>query len=801
MFSLTLNNKPAYPQKGTTIKITRKNPTLTDSGDFSLDIVLPLAGCPENVSALSLDEGTAAPFPAHHFQQDLTGAASQSYHCVLIADNLAIEGAARITEIDETSAKLQLKNAALALGGTEKLDSMYSEKVYIDDLLKEYVFCLNKNGGAFIKHPDEKLNKGNIVPANISDYWQRVSGQSANTGDVKDRTARGRLWSPVMDVVFFPIKSTETNIIANRTCAIEYFEINKDGMSDWGPENVLPYLTYFYPDDDASSSGDMNRHRTHQKPFTGQETVVPFSDCGTYANTTIAPQVRLLTVVELLFHELGCDAFDYSALYSQNDPCNRRNIYIANPRLAYNVGDTLPHWTLKEFFQQVQNFLGVRFTFSYELNATSGKTELTAHVVERWAGLDAFASDASARVTLSSVSDERTVEIDSEASTQLSAGLGVSVFAYDFPASNDTLALSEDLANYAQIDSQTAATVEELKEAYNAESDETKKADMLKNIYYLKDARIYAYLYIDENNELQTNRIGTYTSATPEQLSDEDNTYKLNIVPCRQIHLSPFLYIAQIHDYDIMEDGLYTDLVVDGHVRTNSDVPIVFDVPGDTYGESVLLTNQTSADACLNHYNIRSLVEGDNEIPTASKPDKLEVFYVPTSQLSFYIHHTAGISADSGQTFYRKDYEDYNKGVPYALGAYKTASQACHYAYGTQFLQQSETKTVMDGVVPTPEEFHSNQYAPFGVPCADSDEKYYLSYYRQPHTVSGAAISIDARTESTYTFTDVLRAYDPEALYIIRGVPHVCVQLELTIDPETGLQPKKKGKFIPFRLE
>ena len=56
MITLLLNNKQAIIKNGTSIKLTRENPFFTGSGDYTLDVTLPLAGCKQNLEVLLLLE-------------------------------------------------------------------------------------------------------------------------------------------------------------------------------------------------------------------------------------------------------------------------------------------------------------------------------------------------------------------------------------------------------------------------------------------------------------------------------------------------------------------------------------------------------------------------------------------------------------------------------------------------------------------------------------------------------------------------------------------------------------------------
>lgn len=62
---------------------------------------------------------------------------------------------------------------------------------------------------------------------------------------------------------------------------------------------------------------------------------------------------------------------------------------------------------------------------------------------------------------------------------------------------------------------------------------------------------------------------------------------------------------------------------------------------------------------------------------------------------------------------------------------------------------------------------------------------------------------IDARLSRTITFAtlhttpnNTLIVPDTEALYLINGRPHLCLKIEITLTPESGISTLAKGTFI-----
>ena len=77
MIELYIDNQPAIIKSGTSIKLTRENPYFTSSGDYTLDVVLPLAGCVENLKIFGA---------LHRPEMVLNNLAGRHYNMELITD-------------------------------------------------------------------------------------------------------------------------------------------------------------------------------------------------------------------------------------------------------------------------------------------------------------------------------------------------------------------------------------------------------------------------------------------------------------------------------------------------------------------------------------------------------------------------------------------------------------------------------------------------------------------------------------------------------------------------------------------
>ena len=96
---LLIDNNPVIVKKGTSIRLTRENPAISQNGDYTLDVTLPLAGCLENINVFGIP---------HYRHQPLVGLADKTFQFALEASLLRLTGTAVVTQVSEEEIKLQL---------------------------------------------------------------------------------------------------------------------------------------------------------------------------------------------------------------------------------------------------------------------------------------------------------------------------------------------------------------------------------------------------------------------------------------------------------------------------------------------------------------------------------------------------------------------------------------------------------------------------------------------------------------------------------------------------------------------
>lgn len=121
MIQLYIENKPAVIKSGSSFKFYRENIYFTEAEDYTLDVTLPLQGCPENLAIFSA---------IHRPEMSAVPLIGKKYPFHFIAPPLDISGSAIVTEINELEVKVQLLAGANIIDDTSTLGN----GIYIDEL-------------------------------------------------------------------------------------------------------------------------------------------------------------------------------------------------------------------------------------------------------------------------------------------------------------------------------------------------------------------------------------------------------------------------------------------------------------------------------------------------------------------------------------------------------------------------------------------------------------------------------------------------------------------------------------------
>lgn len=472
---LTINNQTAEIKKGTTIKLTRVNPYFADQGDYTLEVQLPLRGCPTNLAIFG---------PRNHPATTQYPHIGEQYTMQLIAPPLQLEGTATVTSITETEVKVQLKAGV-------KASPLNNDTTYIDELPLGNAW----DGFGSVQYSNsEVLSSGTDVRTQIKIFSSCIGQKFLRTTTPVRQAAYGTYGQT--DAICLPIYSSTDDIIAN-------------------PANMI--------------------------------TTTPGLDGDSIDSITLAPCPYLLDITARIFKCLGFTPNDWSQ-YTDN-PLTRA-IYIANTRQTLQRAKILPHWTVKEYLNELQNLLGCVFTFK-------------GRYVDMYTRQHYYTQNRKP-ITITQVSDTHTINISTDPEAETTANGNVD---YDYPNISPMLRLPDEVWQNATI--LPTATYEEAKNHYDKLTDYYKKQSP--NLYTVTPTnRAYAILI----NESDTPALCEVDQFAPlMRTTNREQMTKLRITPANMLITDPHIATnkGQLKD-DKPENGRYPIIAVADTILTKSNV-------------------------------------------------------------------------------------------------------------------------------------------------------------------------------------------------------------------------------------
>lgn len=335
MFKLTIDGKTAVIKTGTSIKLTRENPLVTESGDYTFDVQLPLRGCPENIEIFGA---------LYRPEVSISAVAGRRLPFTLITDVFSISGKAVVTSVTQDEAKVQLLAGRSAL--TEILKDDNGRDIYIDELDLGRMF-------------DDLDNES------LQEYYSQMAeryGQDwdINNNSLSDILMRIRIAKILCDQM---LSEKSDNII------------HKDAN-----ESAFVAFPVYSMEDEFES----NKFAIHHRNI-GQENafyLFCFNSLEQYTSH-LAVQPYLVSVIERILEAVGLQVG-----LNQIRQSWMRNIFIANAKNCLRVKSILPHWTVEQFLEEIEHFFGCFIDISnsdttiktYE-NALNGLRTVELHEV------------------------------------------------------------------------------------------------------------------------------------------------------------------------------------------------------------------------------------------------------------------------------------------------------------------------------------------------------------------------------------------------------------------------------------
>lgn len=381
MITLHIDGKPVITKSGTTIKLVRENPLFTESGDYTFDITLPLAGCTKNQRALGL---------RHRPEVRLDDLCGKRMPFVLQTTVLRIDGTAVVTSVNQEEVKVQLLAGASDLNVSATTPQ--GTDVYVDEL---------DLGRAYEEEAKNAYEEGDrYMEGKPYTLPPRIKLREWVQESAKDEQIYGT--AGVTDCVLFPVWSSADAGFANERGLRRFFD------------------------------SETNTREKYRYPIT--------SSSGTYDDELVfAAQPYLVVIIERVLAALGyrVDRNEIRGTWMQD-------IFVANTRSEYKFANVLPHWTVREFLDEVRRFFGVSIVVP-----KAGVAEIIRRAN--------YYNAASSVISLTEVSDEHSADIDDDKD----GGKDISTANVDYeqPDTDDMLRLPDEVWENAIVKIFTSETL------------------------------------------------------------------------------------------------------------------------------------------------------------------------------------------------------------------------------------------------------------------------------------------------------------------------------------------------------
>lgn len=362
MIRLILDGNPVIPKETATIKLTVENPYFTKSSSYTYDVELPLS-VPENRTVFGwlnrLDVSKS----------------ERTLDAVLYVDGeKLLIGKAHITSVTEQAVKVQVLGDSSAYNFRNK-----SEGIYIDELeLGDWFMTTWPDGSHWVTNRDGSGGHWAYWPAEHKETGTTnavlLRAKRDASGNTSDKILTDNLFSGDYPWVAYPV----VNSSAGLNCNTYAYRIANSAKTQFN------YFLKEY----ANQRG--NAERTDQD--------------GPVSNFAVQPFVWIMA--EKIAAASGFTlAKEDNALYYDDF---FRRIFIVNTGNHVQCNRVLPHWSLNEWWTQVENTFGLVLGIDYsDLSMTLRKR--TEH----------YSADVK-KIEVLDIIDEFTVDVNDETQTDIS---------------------------------------------------------------------------------------------------------------------------------------------------------------------------------------------------------------------------------------------------------------------------------------------------------------------------------------------------------------------------------------------
>lgn len=295
-------------------------------------------------------------------------------------------------------------------------------------------------------------------------------------------------------------------------------------------------------------------------------------------------QPYLLTVIKKL---IGYFGYTFDTTFFDNSFL--RNIYICSAVNSFRIETALPHWTVSEFFDELEKFLGI-ITVVDEYAKVVRFVELNNY----------FSNPDKEVISHSALLREFTVEIDEEKSDKdvTSGNVG-----YDLPSTSDDGYLRLDRYLLKAAKKVEYANYRDMKNAYDSMDKEARK-----RVIFVVDKRYY--INYNENETDILREINLYADLIRDPEAYETDA-ELKIVPAKIVQYDRGTWKRLEHNFDVVrtDTSLVLNIPLISYYRKNYNLDWVISPQGEAF-------------------NIQEAISGDVELPEKQqKNDRMEIAF------------------------------------------------------------------------------------------------------------------------------------------------------------------------------
>lgn len=295
-------------------------------------------------------------------------------------------------------------------------------------------------------------------------------------------------------------------------------------------------------------------------------------------------QPYLLIVIKKL---IGYFGYTFDATFFDNNFL--RNIYICSAVNSFRIETALPHWTISEFFNELEKFLGV-ITVVDEQSKIVRFVELNSY----------FSNPDKEIISYTELLHEFTAEINEEKGDKdvTSGNIG-----YDLPSTSDDgyFRLDRNLLKAAK--KMEYINYQQMKNAYDGMNKEERK-----KIIFVVGKRYY--INFNENETDILREVNLYADFVRDPESN-DTDVELKIVPAKIVQHDRGTWKRLQHNFDVVrtDTSLFLNIPLISYYRKSYNPDFIISPQGEGF-------------------NIQEAIDGDIELPEKQqKNDRMEIAF------------------------------------------------------------------------------------------------------------------------------------------------------------------------------